>query len=73
VAETWDAIVIGSGIGGLTVSVPLGVHAGELVLVLERRYEADGFTHTFRMLAQQSENGSSKGRIELCRPSPKHF
>jgi all-trans-retinol 13,14-reductase len=46
-AETWDAIVIGSGIGGLTAAVLLGAHAGKRVLVLERHYEAGGFTHTF--------------------------
>jgi len=32
--ETWDAIVIGSGIGGLTSAVLLGAHAGKRVLVL---------------------------------------
>jgi all-trans-retinol 13,14-reductase len=47
-AEQWDAIVIGSGIGGLTAAVLLGSHAGKRVLVLERHYEAGGFTHTFR-------------------------
>jgi all-trans-retinol 13,14-reductase len=47
-AEHWDAIVIGSGIGGLTAAVLLGLHAGKRVLVLERHYEAGGFTHTFR-------------------------
>jgi all-trans-retinol 13,14-reductase len=47
-AETWDAIVIGSGIGGLTAAVLLGVHAGKRVLILERHYEAGGFTHTFQ-------------------------
>jgi len=46
-AEKWDAIVIGSGIGGLTAAVLLGVSAGKRVLVLERHYEAGGFTHTF--------------------------
>lgn len=45
--EAWDAIVIGSGIGGLTAAVLLGVHAGKRVLVLERHYETGGFTHTF--------------------------
>jgi len=34
-AETWDAIVIGSGIGGLTAAVLLGVHASKRVLVLK--------------------------------------
>jgi all-trans-retinol 13,14-reductase len=46
-AEQWDAIVIGSGIGGLTAAVLLGTHGGKRVLVLERHYEAGGFTHTF--------------------------
>jgi len=46
-AGTWDAIVIGSGIGGLTAAILLGVHAGKRVLVLERHYAVGGFTHTF--------------------------
>jgi all-trans-retinol 13,14-reductase len=44
----WDAIVIGSGMGGLTAAVLLARHGGKRVLVLERHYEAGGFTHTFR-------------------------
>jgi all-trans-retinol 13,14-reductase len=46
-AEAWDAIVIGSGIGGLTAAVLLAIDAGKRVLVLERHYETGGFTHTF--------------------------
>lgn len=46
--ENWDAIVIGSGMGGLTAAVLLGAHGGKRVLVLERHYEPGGFTHTFR-------------------------
>jgi all-trans-retinol 13,14-reductase len=46
-SEQWEAIVIGSGIGGLTAAVLLTVHGGKRVLVLERHYEAGGFTHTF--------------------------
>jgi len=46
-AETWDAIVIGSGMGGLTAAVLLAAHAAKRVLVLERHYAAGGFTHTF--------------------------
>jgi len=46
-AEEWDAIVIGSGIGGLTAAALLSVHGGKRVLVLERHYVAGGFTHSF--------------------------
>jgi len=46
--DHWDAIVIGSGIGGLTAAVLLASHGGKRVLVLERHYEVGGFTHTFR-------------------------
>ncbi|MCE9625272.1 MAG: NAD(P)/FAD-dependent oxidoreductase [Deltaproteobacteria bacterium] len=42
----FDAIVIGSGIGGLSVAALLA-RAGKKVLVLERHYVAGGFTHTF--------------------------
>ena len=47
-AEQWDAIVIGSGIGGLSVAAIMAKLAGKRVLVLERHYTAGGFTHTFR-------------------------
>jgi len=43
----YDAIVIGSGIGGLSTAVLLA-KAGKKVLVLEQHYEPGGFTHTFR-------------------------
>ncbi len=46
--DHWDAIMIGSGIGGLTAAVLLAQHGGKRVLVLERHYEPGGFTHTFR-------------------------
>jgi len=46
--ESWDVVVIGSGIGGLTAALMLALHGGKRVLVLERHYEAGGFTHTFR-------------------------
>jgi len=44
---TYDAIVIGSGIGGLSVAALLAKHDGRRVLVLERHTTAGGFTHTF--------------------------
>jgi all-trans-retinol 13,14-reductase len=56
-AERWDAIVIGSGIGGLTAAVLMGMHADKRVLVLERHYEAGGFTHTFRRPGYQWDVG----------------
>jgi len=44
---TWDAIVIGSGIGGLTTAALLSSYAAKRVLVLERHYVAGGYTHAF--------------------------
>ena len=44
--ESYDVIVIGSGIGGLTTAACLA-KSGRKVLVLERHYTAGGFTHTF--------------------------
>ncbi len=44
----YDAIVIGSGIGGLSAAALLAMHAGMKVLVLERHFTAGGFTHVFR-------------------------
>lgn len=46
IENTYDAIVIGSGIGGLTTAACLA-KAGKRVLVLERHYTAGGFTHTY--------------------------
>lgn len=42
----YDAIVIGSGIGGLTVGVCMA-KSGKKVLVLERHYVPGGFSHSF--------------------------
>lgn len=47
VTGSYDAVVIGSGIGGLAAAAMLAKHAGKRVLVLERHYTAGGFTHTF--------------------------
>src|SRR6516162_8021528 len=43
----FDAIVIGSGIGGLATAALLSLYAGKRVLVLERHYTAGGYTHVF--------------------------
>lgn len=43
----WDAVVIGSGAGGMTTAAMLA-KLGRKVLVLEQHYVPGGFTHTFR-------------------------
>lgn len=48
VTGSFDAIVVGSGMGGLATAAILAREAGKRVLVLERHYEVGGFTHTFR-------------------------
>jgi len=45
--ETYDTIIIGSGMGGLSTAAILAKE-GQKVLVLERHYTAGGFTHVFK-------------------------
>jgi len=45
-APAYDALVIGSGIGGLTTAACLS-KMGKKVCVLEQHYTAGGFTHSF--------------------------
>lgn len=47
VREDWDAIVIGSGIGGLATAALLARYARKRVVVVERHYVVGGFTHAF--------------------------
>ena len=44
----YDAIVIGSGIGGLTVAAMLSRYNRKRVLVLEQHFTAGGLTHCFK-------------------------
>ena len=46
VADCYDAIVIGSGIGGMTTAALMS-KAGKKVLVLEQHYTAGGYTHSY--------------------------
>ena len=45
--DTYDAIIIGSGIGGLCSAALLGLK-GKRVLVLEKHFKIGGWTHTFK-------------------------
>ena len=45
--ESFDAIIIGSGIGGLSTGALLALN-GQRVLVLEKHFKIGGWTHTFR-------------------------
>jgi all-trans-retinol 13,14-reductase len=47
-ANHYDAIVIGSGMGGMTTASLLAQLAGKRVLIVERHFKLGGFTHSFR-------------------------
>jgi all-trans-retinol 13,14-reductase len=53
----FDAIVIGSGIGGLATAALLALYAGKRVLVLERHYTAGGYTHVFKRTGYEWDVG----------------
>ncbi len=55
--EAFDAIVVGSGIGGLAAAALLAKHAGKRVLVLERHYTAGGYTHVFKRTGYEWDVG----------------
>ena len=54
--QDYDALVIGSGMGGMTAAACLA-KAGKKVLVLEQHYTAGGFTHTFQRAGYEWDVG----------------
>lgn len=60
----WDAIVIGSGIGGLSCAAILS-RVGKRVLVLEQHDVIGGCTHTFEAKGFEFDTGLHYGEQEL--------
>jgi len=54
--DTYDTIIIGSGMGGLATAAFLSKE-GQKVLVLERHYTAGGFTHVFKRKGYEGDVG----------------
>jgi 2-polyprenyl-6-methoxyphenol hydroxylase-like FAD-dependent oxidoreductase len=56
IIDRYDVIVIGSGLGGLSVSAILAKE-GKKVLVLEHHYTAGGYTHVFKRRSYEWDVG----------------
>ena len=54
--ETFDTIIIGSGVGGLAAGICLA-RAGQKVLVLEQHYVPGGWSHSFTLNGQRFSPG----------------
>jgi all-trans-retinol 13,14-reductase len=69
----YDVIVIGSGMGGLTVATVLAKYAKKRVLVLERHYTAGGYTHSFKRPGYEWDVGvhyiGEVGKRQTLRPA----
>src|ERR1700751_825722 len=70
VAERYDAIIIGSGLGGLTCANVLA-RAGHRILLLEQHYKLGGMATWFRRprgrIFDVSLHGFPVGMIKSCR------
>jgi phytoene dehydrogenase-like protein len=65
--DRYDAIVIGSGLGGLT-SAALLARAGRSVLIVERHDRAGGYAHAFRRRGYRFD--SAVHLVSGCEPVP---
>jgi all-trans-retinol 13,14-reductase len=54
--ETFDTIIIGSGVGGLATAICLA-RAGQKVVVLEQHYVPGGWSHSFTLNGQRFSPG----------------
>ncbi|WP_088239528.1 phytoene desaturase family protein [Calothrix rhizosoleniae] len=75
-ARDYDLILIGSGMGALTVASLMAQLRGKRILVLERHFRAGGFTHAFsrknfhwdvgvHYIGQMGEGGSIRSLFDL--------
>ncbi|MEM8605036.1 MAG: NAD(P)-binding protein, partial [Cyanobacteria bacterium P01_H01_bin.121] len=55
--NTYDLILIGSGMGALTVASLMAQLRHQRVLILERHFKVGGFTHSFKRRGFQWDSG----------------
>lgn len=65
IPENLDAVVIGSGVGGLAVAVLLA-KVGKKVLVLEQHDRAGGCCHTFTEKGFEFDVGEITHHASVC-------
>jgi prolycopene isomerase len=65
--ESYDAVVIGSGLGGLTAAAQLA-RAGRSVLIVERHDRPGGYAHAFRRRGYRFD--SAVHLVSGCEPVP---